>query len=89
MSVENNARLGTLPGACLDVAAAVDSGSNLHVVWTNGRQVLHRIRSNGVWSDVISRLSANYLRGIAAPMLAVDVSRVYIAYLERNAIILS
>jgi hypothetical protein len=86
VSAEANQKLRTVPANCRELAAAVDSQNNLHVVWSNGGQLLHRVRGAGLWSNTISRLTAKYISGYGSPSVAFDASgQVFIVYIEGNA----
>ncbi|MDR2428444.1 MAG: exo-alpha-sialidase [Candidatus Margulisbacteria bacterium] len=86
VSAGANQKLGTVPANCRELAVAVDSQNNLHVVWSNGGQLLHRVRAAGLWSSTISRLTSNYISGLGSPSVAFDASgQVFIAYIEGNA----
>ncbi|GBR76483.1 putative BNR2 super family [Candidatus Termititenax persephonae] len=88
VSAEAQIKLNTSPGACRDLAAAVDSQNNLYVLWSNGQQLVSRVRDSGIWSGIISRMTSNYVPGIA-PSVVFDVfGRVFIAYVENNKIVL-
>jgi hypothetical protein len=89
VSVEANQKLRTVPANCRELAAAVDSQNNLHVVWSNGGQLLHRVRAADLWSNTISRLTANYISGFGSPSVAFDASGcVFISYIEDNIVTL-
>ncbi|MDR1997158.1 MAG: hypothetical protein LBQ83_02395 [Candidatus Margulisbacteria bacterium] len=87
ISAAANAKLNTQPGACQDLAAAVDAQGQLHLVWTNGRQLLHRIRTNGVWLNVISRLSDNYAPAPGFPAVTAQPGRVNITHMEDGLLV--
>ncbi|MDR1453139.1 MAG: hypothetical protein LBJ25_04120 [Candidatus Margulisbacteria bacterium] len=85
ISAAANQKPGTVPANCRELAVAVDSQNNLHVVWSNGGQLLHRVRGAGLWSNAISRLSTNYISGSGSPSVAFDASgQVFIVYIAGN-----
>ncbi|GBR77342.1 hypothetical protein RDn1_001, partial [Candidatus Termititenax dinenymphae] len=89
VSAEANAKLKTTAKACRNLSAAVDSRNNLYVIWSNGRQLLSRTRESGIWSGVISRLTSTYAAASAPAVVFDSTGRVFIAYLEKNKIVLS
>ncbi|GBR74521.1 putative BNR2 super family [Candidatus Termititenax aidoneus] len=89
VSAEANQKLRTVPANCRELAIAVNSQNNLHVVWSNGGQLLHRVRAVNLWSNTISRLTENYISGFGSPSVAFDASGcMFISYIEGNAVTL-
>jgi len=88
VSVISNSTLRQTPGASDVPIILADSNENVHMLWTNNKQILHRVQVKNIWSPIMSSIDSRYSKWLGEPSAVFDMKgNTYVSFVVDNKVL--